>query len=145
MSAHHYLQPPAYGLLLTANRSLINQVRCTSRDLHHQHVFCGSAKSPNELYCIFCAEGRRACYLCTTPLPHSPRRLGLARHRLTRRPVSPYDTHTILRRCEPLPRHPGGGGGLTQAERTRLALTHKKADQAIAAASRAVNMPAPRP
>ena len=39
--------------------------------------------------------------------------------------------------------HPGGGGGLTQAERKKLALTHKKADQAIAAASRAVNMPAP--
>ena len=38
MSAHHYLQPPAYGLLLTAYRSLINQVRCTSRDLHHQRV-----------------------------------------------------------------------------------------------------------
>ena len=32
---------------------------------------------------------------------------------------------------------------LTQAERKKLALTHKKADQAINAASRAVNMPAP--
>ena len=37
--------------------------------------------------------------------------------------------------------HPGGGAGLTSAERKKLALTHKKADQAIAAASRAVNMP----
>ena len=62
---------------------------CISR----QHVFCASAKSPTDLYCIFCAEG--------------------------------------------------GGGGLTQAERKKLALTHKKADQAINAASRAVNMPAP--
>ena len=70
----------------------VKWVRCTSRDHHHQHVFCASAKSPTDLFCIFCAEG--------------------------------------------------GGGGLTQAERKKLALTHKKADQAINAASRAVNMPA---
>ena len=37
----------------------------------------------------------------------------------------------------------GGGGGLDAAARKKLALTHKKADQAINAASRAVNMPAP--
>ena len=65
--------------------------------------------------------------------------MGLARLASRQPSASPYDTRTILRRST----HPGGGGGLTQAERKKLALTHKKADQAIAAASRAVNMPAP--
>ena len=112
-------------------------MRCTSRDLHHQHVFCGSAKSPNDLYCIFCAEGR-AAGTSFTPLLHVAGRLGLTLQAFAQ-PIR-YFTHTILSCAD---RHPGGGGGLTQAERKKLALTHKKADQAIAAASRAVNMPAP--
>ena len=69
----------------------VKWVRCTSRDHHHSHVFCASATSPNDLFCIFCAEG--------------------------------------------------GGSSLTQDERKQIARTHRRAHEAIAAASHAVNMP----